>query len=116
MTKKRAFCPSPIRTHAPLRTTTHKPCEGREFRPNVIAGAHRAEIQIVEGRLATLTGRENDVLGGLLKGQLKKITAHGLRISVGAVEVRRANVMAKMKARNLAELLWLALIAKNESV
>ncbi|HWA19917.1 MAG TPA: response regulator FixJ [Devosia sp.] len=55
-------------------------------------------------RLATLSERELQVLRGVVQGQPNKVIAIDLGISPRTVEVYRANVMAKMQAKSLAEL------------
>jgi two-component system response regulator FixJ len=59
----------------------------------------------VASRLRQLTEREHQVLGAVLEGLQNKMIAFNLGISSRTVEVHRANVMAKMEARNLAELM-----------
>jgi two-component system, LuxR family, response regulator FixJ len=68
----------------------------------------RAEIR---ARIATLTQRERDVLHGLVAGNPNKIIAFNLEISPRTVEIYRANVMTKMKAGSLSELVRMALSA-----
>jgi two-component system, LuxR family, response regulator FixJ len=68
----------------------------------------RAEI---DGRLATLSPRERDVLGGLVAGRANKQIAFDLGISPRTVEIYRANLMDKMKAGSLSDLVRMALIA-----
>lgn len=73
--------------------------------------ALRARRGEVEKRIATLSGREKDVLAGLVAGRANKVIAHDLGISPRTVEVYRANVMTKMKATSLSELVRMALLA-----
>jgi two-component system response regulator FixJ len=70
--------------------------------------AERAEI---EQRLNSLSGREHEVLLGLVRGHPNKIIAHDLGISPRTVEIYRANVMTKMDAPSLSDLVRMALIA-----
>jgi two-component system response regulator FixJ len=62
-------------------------------------------------RLDGLTARETDVLNGLVAGHSNKVIALNLGISPRTVEVYRANLMFKMRAASLSELVRLALYA-----
>ena len=67
-----------------------------------------ADSESVAARVRQLTDREHQVLNGVLDGLQNKMIAYHLGISSRTVEVHRANVMAKMGARNLAELMRMA--------
>ena len=62
-------------------------------------------------RLASLSERERQVLEGLVAGQANKMIAATLGISPRTVEVYRANLMAKMQANSLSELIRMAILA-----
>lgn len=66
----------------------------------------------VQARLKELTERERQVLSGVVAGLANKTIAYDLNISPRTVEVHRANVMAKMKAKSLPELVRMALSLK----
>jgi two-component system response regulator FixJ len=66
--------------------------------------------QIID-RLATLSNRERQVLEGLVAGQPNKTIAFDHGISPRTVEIYRANVMSKMRAASLSDLVRMALIA-----
>ena len=72
----------------------------------------QAERAQVEARLAALSNRERDVLDGLLVGQANKEIAFRLGISPRTVEIYRANLMTKMEAASLSDLVRMALIAE----
>jgi two-component system response regulator FixJ len=71
--------------------------------------AERAEI---EQRLAKLSAREKDVLTGLIEGRANKQIAFDLGISPRTVEIYRANLMTKMQADSLSDLVRMALIVE----
>jgi len=74
-------------------------------------GADReAEKADLHDRLATLSAREKDVLAGLVAGKPNKTIAYDLGISPRTVEIYRANVMTKMKAGSLSELVRMAMV------
>ena len=70
------------------------------------------ERALVNERLATLSAREREVLDGLVEGHANKVIAFDLDISARTVEVYRANVMTKMHARSLSELVRMVTIAR----
>ncbi|HEU4476070.1 MAG TPA: response regulator FixJ [Methyloceanibacter sp.] len=67
---------------------------------------------VIAARLASLSERERQVLEGLIAGHPNKIIAHDLGISPRTIEVYRANLMAKMEAKSLSELIRMAILAK----
>ena len=72
-------------------------------------GAERAEI---EHRISSLSPREKDVLAGLIQGRANKQIAFDLGISPRTVEIYRANLMSKMQADSLSDLVRMALICE----
>jgi two-component system response regulator FixJ len=65
----------------------------------------------IAAKLALLSERERQVLDGLLAGHPNKTIAYDLGISPRTVEVYRANLMTKMAARSLSELIRMAILA-----
>jgi len=73
---------------------------------NVLARAAEADVV-----LGALSGREREVLDGLAQGYPNKTIAYDLGISPRTVEVHRANIMTKLRARSLSEVLRIAFAA-----
>jgi two-component system response regulator FixJ len=71
----------------------------------------QTERSDIEVRLASLTNRERDVLDGLVAGHANKQIAYDLGISPRTIEIYRANLMTKMQAASLSDLVRMALIA-----
>jgi FixJ family two-component response regulator len=70
--------------------------------------ARRAETGELHRRIAQLTDREREVFAGVVAGKLNKQIGHELGIAEKTVKVHRANVMAKMRADSLADLVRMA--------
>ena len=68
-------------------------------------------VDSVKDRIATLTPREQEVLKFVLKSTANKIIAAELGISIKTVELHRSNLMTKMQANSVTELVRLAIIA-----
>ena len=76
------------------------------------ARANFAEHQQAASRdalLSKLTGREAQVLERIVAGRLNKQIADDLGISIKTVEAHRANIMEKLGANTVADLLKIAL-------
>jgi two-component system response regulator FixJ len=65
----------------------------------------------IAARIATLSPRERQVMDGLVAGLSNKLIARDYDISPRTIEVYRANVMTKMQANSLSELVRLAMRA-----
>jgi two-component system response regulator FixJ len=72
-------------------------------------GGSSEEERVATAKLASLSARERQVLEGLVAGQSNKAIARDLGISPRTVEVYRANLMTKLEARSLSELIRMAL-------
>jgi two-component system response regulator FixJ len=72
------------------------------------AGRQRERAEVAQ-RIAQLTARERDVFDAIVQGDSNKVAALRLGISPRTVEIYRANVMAKMKAHSLSDLVRMAL-------
>ena len=66
----------------------------------------------MRARLDSLSPRERQVLDGLVAGHANKVIAYDLGLSPRTVEVYRANVMTKMQARSLSELVRMSMVAQ----
>jgi FixJ family two-component response regulator len=72
------------------------------------AHAQRAELTALHRRFATLTPRQRDVMARMVAGRLTKQIAGELDTSEATVKTHRQQVMAKMGAASLADLVRIA--------
>ena len=71
-----------------------------------------AVTQDIAARVATLSPRERQVMEGLIAGLSNKLIARDYDISPRTIEVYRANVMTKMQAGSLSELVRMSLLTQ----
>ena len=74
-------------------------------------GKRQAELGAIKDKLAALSNRERQVLEGLVAGHPNKTIAFDLGISPRTVEIYRANLMTKMGANSLSDLVRMAMLA-----
>ena len=93
-----------------------KPCRDQELLDAVRLAIERdrarrkdeKNITVLKSQYASLTAREKEVLGFVTSGLLNKQIAAELGISVVTVKMHRGNIMRKMRARSLADLVRMA--------
>lgn len=73
------------------------------------AAASAERQRLNEALLARLTPREQQVLERIVAGRLNKQIADDLGISIKTVEAHRANIMDKLRANTVADLMRVAL-------
>jgi two-component system response regulator FixJ len=70
----------------------------------------RKEIAEIEARLTALTADERDVLHRLLAGHANKRIANDLDLGLRTIELRRSNIMRKLKAASISDLVRMAIL------
>jgi two-component system response regulator FixJ len=73
-------------------------------------GKRKAELADIHDKLAALSNRERQVLEGLVVGNANQTIAFDLGISPRTVEIYRANLMTKMSANSLSDLVRMAIV------
>lgn len=71
-----------------------------------------AEAQTIKHRLAQLTGREQEILALVVEGNTSKEIGRELSISPRTVDIHRGHIMEKMQANNLADLIRMVILVK----
>jgi FixJ family two-component response regulator len=73
-----------------------------------LALAREAELRVLRDRYASLTAREREVMGLIVSGLLNKQAGGELGIGESTVKAHRGQVMQKMRADSLADLVKIA--------
>lgn len=71
------------------------------------------EIAAIKAKLDSLSPRETEVLEGLIAGLPNKTIAYDLNISPRTVEVHRANLMTRMAAHSVADLVQMVFVVRS---
>ncbi len=78
-------------------------------------GERKAE-RAAQHQLHTLTAREREVLDELVQGLKNKEIAGRLHLSVRTIEVHRANILSKLEAKSLPDLVRIVQLAETSGV
>ena len=103
------FIPKPFKEEELLSVVERMLDQAREAFADYQHAANR------EALMGKLTAREAQVLERIVAGRLNKQIADDLGISIKTVEAHRANIMEKLNANTVADLLKIALGPTNKS-
>jgi len=73
-----------------------------------VADQQQAGLHILEERFHTLTAREQEVMSLVVSGMLNKQIASGIGAAEATVKIHRGNVMRKMQAGSVVDLVRMA--------
>jgi RNA polymerase sigma factor (sigma-70 family) len=93
------FLTKPVDTDVLLRTV------GRAVERDRAERDRRAQLDVLRGRLETLTPSERKVFDLVVRGKLNKQIAAELGVSENTIKAHRRHIMKKMGAANFAELM-----------
>jgi FixJ family two-component response regulator len=96
------FLPKPFRDQDMLDAVTRALDQDRKRRDGEVA------VYRLRNLFGSLTRREREVLTLVTAGMMNKQIAHELQVSEITVKIHRGNVMRKMEARSLADLVRMA--------
>lgn len=85
----------------------------RAFKIDSIQRGKNMMIESINKKIHTLTARENEVLYAIAAGKRNKTIAVDLNISLSTVEAHRGNVMNKMAAGSLSDLMRMVIYIEN---
>lgn len=85
----------------------------RAFKMDCIKRGKNMMVEAINKKIDSLTGREKEVLFAITSGKRNKTIATDLNISLSTVEAHRSNVMSKMEAESLSELMRMVLHVEN---
>ena len=100
------FVEKPLREEALLESIE------RALNRNDTAQEARLERAQLEAHATLLTEREREVLDLVAAGEPNKVIARQLGISFRTVELHRAHIIEKLRARSLSDLIRMAIILK----
>lgn len=80
------------------------------LRRGAVSRSSPFDRETIASRIAQLTPREREVMDLVVAGHPNKVVANRLGIAVRTVEIHRARVMDKTEARNLSELIRMAIL------
>ena len=91
----------------PFREQELLDCIQRALQKNQLLQQASISAQQINLRIQSLTPREEEVMRKVISGHANKVIAIELHLSQRTIEIHRANVMEKMQAKSLAELVRL---------
>ncbi len=85
----------------------------RAFKIDCLKRGKNMMIESINKKINALTAREKEVLYAITSGKRNKTIAADLNISLSTVEAHRGNVMSKMEAKSLSELMRMVIHIEN---